>query len=184
MAHRSPWTMWGGALAVAVGLAACTQQSTQNTGPVVEDLTFSLRPAALTTTAPFLSLHLDALKVTQRVEQGTDKVVDPPTLSATLKVRNTSEDHALRLIAGEIRYLDGDGKPIQLAAGREEPRFEFYSYSAERLDPGKEISRDVSLSFPAAALKDKTLREIRLQLDYIPIPYREETVKFPVALEG
>jgi hypothetical protein len=176
--------MWGGALAVAVSLAACTQQGTQNTGPVVEDRTFSLRPAALTTTAPFLNVHLDNLKVTQRVEQGTGNVVDPPTLSATLKVRNTSEDHALRLIAGEVRYLDGDGKPIRLAAGREEPRFEFYSYSAERLDPGKEISRDVSLSFPATALKDKTLRQIRLQLDYIPVPYREEAIQLPVALEG
>jgi hypothetical protein len=184
MAHRNPWRLWSGALAVVLGLAACTQQGAQDTGPVIEDRTFPLKPASLDTTAPFLRVHLEAMKVTQKVEQGTDNVVDAPKLSATLKVKNASADHALRLIGGAIQYLDAAGKPIQLAEGREEPRFQFYSYSDQRLDPGMETSQDLSVAFPATALKDKTLHEIRLQLDYIPIPYREEVVRLPVALEG
>lgn len=182
MAHRNPWRLWSGALAVAVGLAACTEQGAQSTSPAIEDRTLSLKPASVTTTAPFLSVRLEAMKVTQRVEQGTNKVVDPPKLSATLKLKNTSADHALRLIGGEIRYLDAAGKPIRLAEGREDPRFQFYSYSDQRLDPGMETSQDLSVAFPAVALKDKTLRDIRLELDYLPIPYREEAVTLSVAV--
>jgi hypothetical protein len=38
------------------------------------------------------------------------------------------------------------------------------------------------VDFPAAALKAKKLKEIRLELAYIPSPYQEETVNFTVSI--
>jgi len=40
------------------------------------------------------------------------------------------------------------------------------------------------VDFPAEALKAKTLKEIRLELAYIPSPYKEETVNLPVSIGG
>ena len=38
------------------------------------------------------------------------------------------------------------------------------------------------LEFPAEALKAKKLKEIRLELAYIPSPYREESINFTVSI--
>jgi hypothetical protein len=40
------------------------------------------------------------------------------------------------------------------------------------------------VDFPAEALKAKRLKEIRLELAYIPSPYQEETVNFVVSIGG
>ena len=38
------------------------------------------------------------------------------------------------------------------------------------------------MEFPAAALQAKTLGQIRLELAYVPSPYREETLNFAVTI--
>jgi len=108
--------------------------------------------------------------------------VDPPKLRATLKLKNSSENQAARLISGKIEYADAQGKLIPLAEGRGDTSFKFYSYGPDRLDPGLETSQSIEVPFPAAPLKDKTLRDIRLELSYIPTPYKEETVHIQVSL--
>jgi hypothetical protein len=40
------------------------------------------------------------------------------------------------------------------------------------------------VDFPAEALKAKKLKEIRLELAYIPSPYQEEAVNFIVSIGG
>jgi hypothetical protein len=40
----------------------------------------------------------------------------------------------------------------------------------------------LDVEFPAEALKAKKLKEIRLELAYIPSPYQEETVNFTVSI--
>ncbi|MBI2152224.1 MAG: hypothetical protein HYW16_06450 [Candidatus Rokubacteria bacterium] len=60
----------------------------------------------------------------------------------------------------------------------------FPTYGAERLDPGQDATQSVDVDFPAEALKVKKLKEIRLELTYIPSPYKEETVNFTVSISG
>ncbi len=173
---------WGIVVAAAVGLAGCAQEGPQSSTPVIEDKTFALTPSAATTKIDVLAVHLKDLKVLQRVEQGTGTVVDPPQLLGAVTVKNTSKDHAVRLIAGEVAYLNEMGQPIRLAEGRDAPRFQFYSYSEERLDPGEEMSRELRVAFPAAVLNGQALRNLRVQLEYTSVPYREETVDLGVSL--
>jgi hypothetical protein len=40
------------------------------------------------------------------------------------------------------------------------------------------------VDFPADALKAKKLKEIRLELAYIPSPFKEESVTFTVVIGG
>ena len=67
---------------------------------------------------------------------------------------------------------------------RSEPTIKFASYGSERLDPGQEASQPLDVDFPAEALKAKKLKEIRLELAYIPSPFHQETVKFSVTIGG
>jgi hypothetical protein len=184
MVHRDARRHWRGAAIVAVtviGLAACTQQSTQTSGPQVEDKTVPVTLASPSTNVSFLSVQVLEPKVVQRVEQGTGKVVSPPVLRATVKVKNTSEDQAARLVSGAVKYLGQASQPIQLAKDRSDTTFKFLSYE-DRLDPGMEASRDVEVPFPAVALADHTLREIRLEVDYIPMSFRQDTAKIKASL--
>ncbi|MBI4608250.1 MAG: hypothetical protein HY726_04500 [Candidatus Rokubacteria bacterium] len=169
---------WG-AVALALGLTGCAQQ--QATSPSIEAKTFALKPATASVKVSFLTGELKDLKVIERVEQGTGRVVDPPKLRATLTLKNPTSDQAARLISARIRYADVDGKPIPLADGRGDTSFKFYGYQ-ERLDPGMEASQDIEVPFPAAALEEKKLGDIRLELSYIPTPYREETISIRVSL--
>jgi hypothetical protein len=123
------------------------------------------------------------LKVTERVEQGSGRVVSPAKLTALLTLRNSSENQTVRLVAGTIKYIDAQGQPIKLEDTRTAPALTLTTYgSSDRLDPGQEAIQSLDIDFPAEALKAQKLKEIRLELAYIPSPYRQETVNFTVAI--
>ena len=77
----------------------------------------------------------------------TREVVQPPRLQGTLKLRNETVDQTARLISGSLEFLDHHGNPIPVASDREAPRFTFYAYSGDRLDPGMETSHNVTSRF-------------------------------------
>jgi hypothetical protein len=81
---------------------------------------------------------------------------------------------------GKILYIDAQGQPIKLE--ETEPVIKFATYGSERLDPGQDATQSLDVEFPAEALKAKKLKEIRLELAYIPSPYREESSDFTVSI--
>lgn len=176
--------VWLGAGLLATSLAACSQQWDRSgaVAPQVQENRFTLTAPSPSVKASFLRGELGDMKVTEQVEQGTGKVVVPPKLQATLRLKNTSEDQAARLISGKIKYADAEGNLFPLGEGREDTSFKFYSYQQERLDPSMETTQRIEVPFPAAALKEQKLRDIRLELAYIPSPCREETVSVRVSL--
>ena len=119
----------------------------------------------------------------QRIDEGSDRV-SPAKLTGTLKLKNHSTDQTVRLVGGKILYIDAQGQPIKLEETRTEPTIKFPTYGADRLDPWQDATQSVDVDFPAQALKAKTLKEIRLELAYIPSPYKEETVNFTVSIGG
>ena len=102
--------------------------------------------------------------------------------TGTLRLKNTSGNQSVRLVAGKILYMDAQGRPIKLEEARSEPVVKFTAYNNERLDPGQDATQSVEVDFPAQALKAKVLKEIRLELAYIPSPYQEQTVNFIVSI--
>jgi hypothetical protein len=71
---------------------------------------------------------------------------------------------------------------IKLEGDRAEPIVRFTPYGDERLDPGQDTTRILDVEFPVEALKAERLKEIRLELAYIPSPFREEVVNFVVSI--
>jgi hypothetical protein len=159
----------------------CAQQPSA-TAATVTDKVYAVTPASVTVKAGIVTGHLTELKVTERVESGSDRIVAPAKLTGTVKLKNTSADQTVRLITGKIQYIDAQGQPITLEDKRTEPTLRFSAYGNERLDPGQDATQSLDVEFPAEALKAKKLKEIRLELAYIPSPFREETVNFTVSI--
>jgi hypothetical protein len=169
------------AAAVAVMAVGCSSQPS-GTAAVIEDKIYTVTPASVKVKAGIVTGEVTEMKVTERVEKGSGRVVSPAKLTGTLKLKNTSVNQSVRLVAGKIQYIDAQGQPIKLEEARTEPTLKFATYGAERLDPGQEATQSMDVDFPAEALKAKKLKEIRLELAYIPSPYTEETVNFTVSI--
>ncbi len=176
---------WLGLMMVAMVAAmplGCSQPSGSHV--VIEDKTYTVTPASVTVKAGIVTGEITEMKVTERVEKGSGTVVAPAKLTGTLKLTNSSKDQTVRLITGKIQYIDAQGQPIKVSAAQTEPTITLATYGAETLDPGKEATQSLEVDFPAEALKAKTLKEIRLELAYIPAPYKVESVNFTVAIGG
>jgi hypothetical protein len=171
------------AAAVLAALTACTPPAPQNR-PVVNDKTYAVTPAELTVKGGLMTGALTEMKVVERVEEGSGRVEQPAKLTGKLVLTNASKDQSLRLLGGKVIYVDLQGKPIPLEDKRTEPTLKAPNAygSQERLDPGQESTQAVEAEFPAEALKMKRLKEIRLELLYIPSAYRQETMNFGVSI--
>jgi hypothetical protein len=161
----------------------CSQQPS---GPqvVIEDKTYTVTPASVQVKAGIVTGEVTEMKVTERVEKGSGTVVGPAKLTGKLVLKNSSTNQAVRLITGKLQYIDAQGQPIKVGEGRTEPLLKLATYGAETLDPGQKSDQTIDVDFPAEALKAKKLKEIRLELAYIPSPYKEESVNFTVAIGG
>jgi len=169
------------AVAGATGFLGCSQQPT---ALVIEDKTYTVTPAEVKVQAGIVTGAVTEMKVTERVEKGSGRIVSPAKLTGKLVLKNSSTDQAVRLVGGKIQYMDAQGQPIKVEEGRTEPTLKFATYGNERLDPGQEATQSLEVEFPAGALTAKKLKEIRLELAYIPSPYKEETVTFSVSIGG
>ena len=179
------WWRWGLGAAVVATVAWMTLSPVPQpaaTAAVIEDKTYTVTPASVTVQAGILTGEVMELKVTERVEKGSDRVTTPAKLTGTLRLKNASMNQTVRLIDGKIQYIDAQGQPIKLENARTEPTVRFATSGSDRLDPGQEATQSLDVEFPAEALKAKKLKEIRLEFAYIPSPYREETVNFAVSI--
>lgn len=151
-------------------------------GVVIEDKIYTVTPASMTMKAGIITGEVIDLKVTERVEKGSDRIVSPARLTGTLRLENTSANRTVRLVEGKLLFIDAQGQPIKLEAARTVLIVQFTTYGNERLDPGQDMTHALDVEFPVEALEAKRLKEIRLELAYIPSPFREETVNFLVSI--
>jgi len=149
---------------------------------VTEDKTYAVTPSTMKLKAGIVTGEVTDMKVTERVEQGSGRVVATAKLTARIALKNSSTNQSVRLVTGTILYIDTKGQPIKLEDNRADPIVKFAS--SDRLDPGQETTESVDVDFPASALKASALKTIRLDLVYIPSSYRAETVNLPVSIGG
>lgn len=176
----------GVTMAIAVAgamLIGCTPK-TSMPAAMIEDKVYTVTPGEVEVKAGIVGGSMTQMKITERVEQGSGRVESPAKLSGNLKLSNTSADQSVRLLGGRILYIDDQNQPIKLEEARTEPELRFQSThnAAERLDPGQEATQPVEVDFPTAALKDRKLKEIRIELAYIPSSYKVQTSTFAVSI--
>lgn len=169
---------------IAVIAAGCSDRAgtAADAASAVEARTFSVKLAPTSMRLDFLTAELSELNVVERVDNDSGEIVAPATLRGMLKVKNTSSDQTARLVGGSIEYIGASGDRIAVAPGRGGTGFTFYSYSGERVDPGKDTSQTIDVPFPASALNGAGLAEVRLRLTYIPTPYRTDAATAAASL--
>ena len=180
-------SMRAGLVAMSTAIAAMTAGCTPppvKPSAAINDKVYSVTPATIKVKAGIVTGDMSEMKVIERVEEGSGRITAPAKLSGKLVLKNVSADQTVRLIGGKIVYIDMQGRPIKLEEARLEPTLKMPSSygSSERLDPGQENSQTVDADFPAAALKAKTLKDVRIELTYIASPYKEEMLNFPVSI--
>jgi uncharacterized membrane protein YeaQ/YmgE (transglycosylase-associated protein family) len=177
---------WGLGAALVALVAWMTLGPVQQPAAVaapIEEKTYAVMPPSVKVNAGIVTGEVTDMKVVERVEKGSDRIVTAAKLTGTLRLKNTSANQTVRLLEGKLLYIDAQGQPINLENARTEPTFKFATYgSSERLDPGQDAIQSLDMEFPAEALKPKNLKEIRLEFAYIPSPYRAETVNFAVSI--
>ena len=173
-----------GAAAAAAALG-CAQKPAATTA-VIEDKVYTVTPDEVRVAAGILSGEVTEMRVIERVEKGSGRIESPAKLTGKLKLVNSSKDQTVRLVGGRILYIDRQGQPMKVEEARTEPLIKFSSSynSPERLDPGQEATQPVEVDFPAAALSADELKEIRIELVYIPSPYKLQTAGFGVSIGG
>jgi hypothetical protein len=171
--------------AVAAASFGCAQKPSAPIA-VIEDKVYTVTPDQIKVQAGIVSGEVTEMKVTERVEQGSGRVDTPAKLTGTLKLTNSSMDQTVRLVGGKLVYIDAQGQQIKVGEERTEPVIKFaVSYnSSDQLAPGQNATQTVEVDFPAEALKAGKLGEIRLDLAYVPTPYRQETARFNVSIGG
>lgn len=176
-----------------IALGAASAMLTACSPPVpsavaaVNDKVYSVTPDAMKVNAGIVTGEVTGMKVTERVEDGTGRVTEPAKLTGKLSLKNTSADQTMRLVGGKILYIDMQGKPIAMEDNRSAPSIQVASSgygSSDRLDPGQVSSHSLDAEFPVAALKAKNLKEVRLELSFIPSQFKEETLNFAVSIGG
>ncbi len=180
---RATWK-WGAGAALVGAMLWMNLSPSQPPAAIaapIEDKSYAVTPATVRVTAGIVTGEVVDMKVTERIEKGSDRVVALAKLTGILRLKNTSPDQTVRLISGKLLYVDAKGQPIKVEDMRTEPTVRFSSTN-DRLDPGQETTESMDVDFPAAALQPAHLKEIRLELAFIPSPFREVTVRFPVSI--
>ena len=195
MTHSRALTKKQIGLAVAYALAAALTATMLGCSPapsavaaVIKDRIYTVTPGSVLVKAGIVTGELTEMKVTERIEEGSGRVDNPAKLTGKLALKNISADQTVRLIGGKILYIGSDGQPIKLENNRTAPTLKvasgYNSSSSERLDPGQNATQAVDAEFPVEALKAKKLKEIRLELSYVPTPFKEEKLNFTVSIGG
>lgn len=151
-------------------------------GAAVADKVYPVTPSSITVKTGMITGEVIELKVTERVETGSGRVVSPARLTGKLRLENTSANRTVRLVEGKLLFIDAQGQRIKLDAAHADPIVKFSTYGNERLNPGQDASQILDVEFPVEALKANRLKEIRLEIAYISSPFREETVNFIVSI--
>jgi len=173
------------AAVIAAAISGCTP-TVQEKVALINDKVYVVAPAQITVKAGILLGEVTEMTVVERVEEGTGRIDSAAKLKGKLKLTNSSTDQSVRLLNGKVLFIDDQGQLIKVEDSRTEPTISFSgSYnSPDRLDPGNETTQVVDVNFPAEALKSKKLKEIRLEIEYLPASYRKDTASFDVTVNA
>jgi hypothetical protein len=167
-------------LPLVFALNNCGRKSGVSETPKTEEVTVALTPSTQEVKGEQFSLQLSNLKITETIDTSTKEFTTTPSLRGNIKIANQSKD-ILDVQGVTIQYLDHSGNPIPFKTG--EKKVAVSTYWTD-LQPGKEAENYLDVTVPIAALKEKSLDRIQINVVYIPSPLKREALEMPVKMEG
>lgn len=187
---QEPATRWMRASVALVGAAAAAMALGCSPGPSAAaaastEKIYALHPESLRVEAGTFVANVVRMKVAERIEEHSGRVVSPARLTGRLFLENVSLDQSIHVIGGRIVYLDAKGEIIPVESGRAEPTLHLASGfgATGRLEPGKIATTLLYAEFPTAALSAVSLKTIRIKLEIAAVPTvtEEQVLNFPVS---
>ena len=166
------------ALSLVVGLLGCTKEQKVE-GPKQEQVEKNLVPPKAETVGQNFSVNLSDLKVAMTVDATSKQILETPKLSGNIKITNKS-DSILDIQGVTLEYLDAAGKPIPFSSGEKISKVSSFWKS---IKPGEVFDGSIDATIPRAAVKEKALEKIEINMVYVPTPLKRETFTLPEKVE-
>ena len=165
-------------LGLAVGFFGCAKEQKAE-APKQEQVTKNLVPPKVDVNGQNFSLGLSDLNVSMTVDTASKEIVTTPSLTGHVKITNVSKD-ILDLQAVTLEYLDGAGNPIPFKSGEKIAKASLY---LKAIKPGEVFDGSLDVTIPRAAVKEKALSKVEVNVVYVPSPLKRETLTLPEKLE-
>jgi len=163
---------------VTFAFYGCAEKEKAAEGPKTETVTVSIAPAVQEVKSEQFTLQFSDLKITKEVDKTSKEITSTPYLRGNVKIINNSKN-ILDVQGVTIQYLDASGNSIPFKTGEKKATVSAYWSD---LQPGKESEQRLDVTVPMAAVKEKSLAKIQVNVVYIPTPLRRETLEVPVKL--
>jgi hypothetical protein len=145
------WGLGAGLVALVAWMTLAPVQQPAAVAAPIEERTYAVTPASVNAKAGIVTGQVTEMKVAERVEKGSDRIVTAAKLTGMLTLKNTSANQTVRLLEGRLRYIDAQGQSIKLEDARAEPTFKFAALSrASRHRTGRRRSTSPSRSARAS----------------------------------
>jgi len=168
-------------LCLAIGLFGCSSKEDKKAeAPKQETITKSLAPAKAEIKTQNFLVEISDLKVDVTVDTASQEIVETPNLKGNIKVTNRSKD-ILDIQAATLEYLDEAGKPIVFKSG--EKIATVSPYWLKVIKPEETVEGSINATIPRAAIKEKALGKIEINLVYVSTPLKRETLSLPGKIE-
>ena len=165
-------------LSLAIGIFGCAKERKVE-APTQERITKNLVPPKAEVKGPAFLVELNDLKVVTTVNIASKEIVETPTLKGNIKITNRSKD-ILDIQAVTLEYLDEAGKSIPYKS--EEKIVKVYPFW-KALQPEGIAEGTLDVTLPMAAIKEKPLGKLEINLVYVPSPLKRETLTFSEKIE-
>lgn len=166
------------ALGLAVGFSGCTSEKKAEVAKQ-ERIEKNLVPAKAEVKGEKFLVELDELKVVMTIDTASKEIVETPNLKGNIKITNKSKDN-LDIQAVTIEYLDGAGKPLAFSSGEKIAKVTAYW---KTLKPEEVFQGSLDATIPKAAVKEKALGKIEINLVYVSSPLNRETLTLAEKVE-
>lgn len=167
-------------LCLAIGFWGCSNEGKKAEALKQEQVKKNLVPAKVEVKGPNFLAEINDLQVTTTVDAASKEVVETPTLAGHIKITNKSQD-IIDVQAVTLEYLDEAGKPIPFSSG--EKISKVGSYWLKIIHPGETLEGSIDATIPKAAVKEKVLGKIEMNLVYVPSPLKRETLTLSEKIE-
>ena len=157
----------------------CGKKTEVTEGPKTEEITVVLTPSTQEIKGEQFTLQLSNLKILKTIDKSTKELTTTPNLKGNIKITNHSKN-ILDVQGVTIQYLDNLGNPIPFKTG--EKKVTVSTYWTD-LQPGKEAENYLDVTVPMAAVKEKSLDKIQVNVVYIPSPLKREALGIRVKME-
>jgi hypothetical protein len=165
-------------LSLAIGVLGCSKEQKVE-APRQEQVTKNLVPARVEVKGQSFSLELNDLKVAMTVDTASKEIVETPSLKGNVRITNISKD-ILDIQAVTLEYLDEAGKSIAFKSGEKIAKASMF---VKIIKPEQTTEGYLDVTIPRAAVKEKALGKIEINVVYVPSPLNREVLTLSEKLE-